>query len=348
MKISIVIPCYNVAGTLEKSVNCIHESGLTDYEILLIDDGSKDRTPEICDSLSSSDQRIRVMHQSNNGVSSARNRGVEVAKGEYIWFFDADDSVDPGSMIHPAQIIEKKRPDMLMFGMSFDYYCGVRLYQRLELYYDQERYLTRNDQLDTVFSDLYHNNMLTPCWNKLFKREILLNHGIQFHCDMFVLEDFLFSLEALSKCNTIYILPKVIYRYNQGNSPANKHAEERVNRISDLEKYLQHFEKALLDHTEIMTSVFYMLLKQKLSVQTIEEMRETAKMVCESKFTKEPYEKYCSDADKELIHKLREGEYKKVYLQYRKARIRRNLVSRIKTTRLYGLIKGSSTKRVIW
>ncbi len=92
MRFSVVIPAYNCAGTLEGTVDSIRASGLTDLEIILIDDGSTDGTAEVCDGLVGRFPEVRCVHQSNEGVSAARNRGIDESEGEYIWFVDSDDT----------------------------------------------------------------------------------------------------------------------------------------------------------------------------------------------------------------------------------------------------------------
>ena len=98
MKFSVIIPAYNCAGTLRETVGSIRASGLTDYELLLIDDGSTDGTAGLCDALCRQYPELRCIHQANAGVSAARNRGIRAAQGEYIWFVDSDDTVDHGAL----------------------------------------------------------------------------------------------------------------------------------------------------------------------------------------------------------------------------------------------------------
>ena len=127
---SVVIPCYNCINTLEATVNSVQLSGLTDYEILLIDDGSNDGTGDLCDDLCQRYTEVRCVHQENAGVSAARNRGIDNANGEYLWFVDADDTVDSGALSHAVSVINRRQPDMLLFGISFDYYYHCKLYRR--------------------------------------------------------------------------------------------------------------------------------------------------------------------------------------------------------------------------
>lgn len=92
-KISVIVPVYNVEKYLRKCVDSILSQTFTDFELLLIDDGSKDHSGEICDEYALQDDRVKVFHKENGGVSSARNLGIDVAKGEWITFVDADDYI---------------------------------------------------------------------------------------------------------------------------------------------------------------------------------------------------------------------------------------------------------------
>ena len=130
MLFSVIIPAYNCEETIENTVDSIAESGIKDYEILIIDDGSTDKTGSICESLSQKMPSVRYIHQINAGVSAARNCGIENSQGEYILFFDADDSLDSNSLCNAVSTVEIERPDMLIFGMRFDYYHREHIYRR--------------------------------------------------------------------------------------------------------------------------------------------------------------------------------------------------------------------------
>ena len=274
MTFSVIIPCYNCVKTLEATVNSIRACGLTDYEILIIDDGSADGTAKLCDTLCVRYPELRCVHQQNAGVSAARNRGIDEALGEYLWFVDADDTVDAGSLSHAADTIDRQQPDMLLFGMSFDYYHRGKLYQRDELIPPCVGGLSLK-QLKEKFQELYACNALTPVWNKFHRRVLLLNSGVRFHEDMILMEDFLFVLEVLPYCKDIYSLPEAIYRYRQAED--EKGAYRRFQRIPDLAGYMQPFE-AGLDTLGISTqearTLYEMLLRQKLYYAPLRQIRE--------------------------------------------------------------------------
>ena len=93
--ISVIIPAYNVAPLLERCYQSIQTQTYKDFEVILIDDGSTDQTPEICEELAKNNANTRVVHQKNSGVSAARNKGIEIASGDYLCFIDSDDYVEP-------------------------------------------------------------------------------------------------------------------------------------------------------------------------------------------------------------------------------------------------------------
>ncbi|MBU3807950.1 MAG: glycosyltransferase, partial [Candidatus Phocaeicola faecipullorum] len=95
-RISVIVPVYNVAALLPRCIDSLLDQEFTDYEVLLVDDGSTDRSGRICDEYKEKDVRIRVIHKHNEGVSRTRNRGIDEAKGEWITFVDSDDYVTPG------------------------------------------------------------------------------------------------------------------------------------------------------------------------------------------------------------------------------------------------------------
>jgi glycosyltransferase involved in cell wall biosynthesis len=242
MNFSVIVPCYNCVRTLENTVNSIRASGLSNYELLLIDDGSTDGTGALCDVLCEKYPELRCIHQPNAGVSAARNRGVDEARGDYLWFVDSDDTVDPGLLTHAVSVAAQQQPDMLIFGMSFDYYYRGKIYRREKLTPPCEEMLTP-EQLKEQFEEFYDCNALTTACNKLYRRELVVSSGVRFHEDMILMEDFLFVLELLPFCRSIYSLPEAIYRYRQAED--EKGAYRRLQRIDDLSEYMRPFEKSM-------------------------------------------------------------------------------------------------------
>ena len=116
MKFSIIIPCFKVEKYLSACVDSVLNQTFPDYEIILVDDGSPDRVPEICDEYAKKDNRIRVIHQKNGGLSRARNAGISAAKGEYLICIDSDDYIAKNDLL--ARVAEKTKSgtDVVLYG----------------------------------------------------------------------------------------------------------------------------------------------------------------------------------------------------------------------------------------
>ena len=123
-KISIIVPVYNGEDYLEKCVDSIVDQTEKNIEIILVDNGSEDRSPKICDAYAEKDNRIKVIHQPNNGVSFARNSGIEVAKGDFIGFVDADDWIDSEMFERLIALAEQNTADVVMCDATTVYSNG--------------------------------------------------------------------------------------------------------------------------------------------------------------------------------------------------------------------------------
>lgn len=279
MLISVIIPAFNCEKNIKNTVDSIISSGLTDYEIVIVNDGSTDNTASVCNSLCSQYSFIKYSEQENSGVSAARNKGIDLAKGEYIMFFDADDTAKENGFAECVDIIKSEKLDILVFGMSFDYYKNGKLYRTDELVAEQNGLLNKN-QIKAELESLYNTNSLSSACNKIFKRALISEHSILFNTDYFLMEDFLFSLECLKVCDNIYCLPKALYCYKQSES--GKNAFNRLNRIDDLCEYVSPF-KAVIDELSagekgnaLFNNFFFMLLWQKMYYANKNEIKKIA------------------------------------------------------------------------
>ena len=325
MTFSVIVPAYNCAGTLESTVSSIQLSGLYDYEIILVDDGSTDGTAALCDELSGKFAEIRCVHQQNAGVSAARNRGIAEAQGEYLWVVDADDTVDEGSITDAAKVAEEQKPDMLIFGMSLDFYHKGKVYRRESLVppYDGAILL---EQLKSHFKEFYECNSLTPVWNKFCRKDIIVEHKIAFHKDIILMEDFLFVLELLAHCENIYCVPKAIYRYKQAEN--EKNAFRRLERIDDLTKYMAPFEAAAknLGGESVILELYKMLLTQRLYYAALKDIKRILNEQESSKY----YQQICMPKPLAL------------YIHNKKTRLRHRIAVAVKSSRIYKKAKGGA------
>ena len=328
MLISVVIPAYNCINSLEATLNSILHSGLSDFEILLIDDGSTDGSRELCDGLAGRHGCVRCVHQENGGVSNARNRGIGEALGTYILFFDADDTVDPGALAPCQKILTEQNPDMLIFGMSFDYYLRGNLYRRDELVAPLSGLLPRAEWIGEMKA-LYECNALSPVWNKLIRRELLEGNQILFPGGMIQMEDFLFSVRCLRYCENVYLLPKAIYRYRQPEDENNTY--RRLCRIPSLSGYMKPFEaelSAVSGGQDIAASIYTSFFYEMIRFGDISLIRRTAKDLLEGK-----YAAHIAAADPKLFRWLTEEKYRPVLLRARTQRLRHWLAVRVKYLR---------------
>lgn len=172
MRASVIVPIYNVEAYLEKCVQSVLAQSAKDFEVLLIDDGSTDRSGALCDRLAESDGRIRVIHQENRGLGGARNTGIREAKGEWLLFVDSDDWLEPWTLEHARTLGEEQNADMVVFGFRSVDENGRTLSTFVE---DQPR--------ETVLRLKEHPQLLliapSAC-NKLYRRDLFLRSGVEY------------------------------------------------------------------------------------------------------------------------------------------------------------------------
>lgn len=208
--VSIVVPIYNVENYLEKCINSIVDQTYRELEIILVDDGSKDGSPDICNNWKEKDSRIRVIHKVNGGLSSARNAGLEVASGEYIMFEDSDDWLENDIVEKCVERIEKDDSDMVIFGYkkvdekgkelgSFTF--GNKTYSQEEL------------------SEQLHRRILEMsfgyAWNKLYRLSVIKESGVKNDLKVIDREDLHFNLKLLVNINKISFIEEIGYNYLQ-------------------------------------------------------------------------------------------------------------------------------------
>lgn len=229
MKISVIIPVYNCKSFLSACVSSIRSAKMQDYEILLIDDGATDGSGALCDELAAEFPEIRVIHQTNAGVSAARNRGIQVAQGDYILFVDADDTLVPFDDAIVQHLISGV--DVVIFGMKFCYYHSNNLIKE-ETFALDTRISGSPREISSNFETLFSCNYFSPIWNKIIKKSILINYDLYFDQRLTNYEDLAFSLYLLSKCSSFVAIPQVHYLYKVDYD--HDHTVDRVARIDDL------------------------------------------------------------------------------------------------------------------
>lgn len=206
--VSIIIPVYNTEKYLAMCLESVTaQEG--NIEIILINDGSNDRSPEICREFNKKDNRIIVIDQQNSGVSTARNKGIECARGKYIMFVDSDDTIDK-CMINELMVLAKNNdfPDLIYSGFYRHSNSGVFnscIMENAGLYY--------KDKMHKIIS-LMDPLFLGAPWCKLYKRTIISDNNIIFNPNIQLQEDLIFNYDFLEHTESIYITDKAYYHYN--------------------------------------------------------------------------------------------------------------------------------------
>lgn len=331
--IDIIIPAYNCGDTLKNTVISIEKSGLKKFNIIIVDDGSVDSTKVVCDELMGLYENVSCLFKSNGGVSSARNAGLKKASGEYVLFFDSDDTVDEGAFSDIERLLAENAPDMLVFGMYFDFYKNGRLYRTDSLVYERKGLFLKDELLSDFFS-LYTSNALTSSCNKFIKKTLIGESGIKYDRNMIILEDLLFSLKVLEKCKTVYCLKKPIYRYRQSENEMN--AYRRLEKINDIAHYIEPILSQIkrLDSSDgerVAVTVYFMLLYQKLYYADKSDIKKISKSFSESEFSKNEVRELLSERDRQLFDSLKKNDVSGIYYKNKKIQIRHKVAVFVKS-----------------
>jgi glycosyltransferase involved in cell wall biosynthesis len=210
MKISIIIPVYNAAQSLDRCICSVLEQSYASFEAVLVDDGSTDDSTAICDRYAAEDSRVVVIHKTNGGVSSARNAGIEAATGDYIMFLGADDVLS----LDALETLSNKDADMVVGGFR-KVVSGHTSYERVPKY---DRLYKGAEQLPAFFDDIIGKKdcyMLNSSCFKLYRRRIIMDNGLRFNEALKYGEDKIFVFSYLSLIGTVRTVDSVVYDYVQ-------------------------------------------------------------------------------------------------------------------------------------
>lgn len=235
--VSVIVPVYKSERTLRRCVESLKAQTEEELEVILVDDGSPDQCPLICDSLAREDGRIRVIHKENGGVSSARNEGIRAAQGAYVAFVDSDDYVEPDYCRSMREALEQTGGKLAVCGYHH-HYVGA----------DVEKIPKRDMEL----LDLYGSGFLNMPWNKLFLREGLGSFPEQLSLG----EDLLFNLEYLRWCRRgagggrtswLAVIEQPLHHYIQEESGQTLSSQKRVDKLALAKGIRQEAERFFLE-----------------------------------------------------------------------------------------------------
>ena len=205
--ISIIVPVYNAEKYIERCIKSIMSQTYSEWELIIINDGSSDKSPLICEKFAIADKRIHVIHSANEGVSSARNKGLDVVKGDWVTFVDADDWIEDN---HLQCFVSQATSSVDLCVNSFiaDMRYGARSFHYPELIVSGNY-----ESVEIFFTVLkIHSQFL---WNKMFRRSCIVENNIRFNTTLNLGEDNVFILEYLNHIKGISSSPICTYHYDQ-------------------------------------------------------------------------------------------------------------------------------------
>lgn len=216
--VSIVVPVYKVEQYLDRCVNSIVSQSYERLEIILVDDGSPDNCPALCDAWAKKDARIRVVHKSNQGLGEARNSGLCEATGKYIFFFDSDDYIAFDTVEKCIRAAEENNADTVVYGRNNVYPDGHVVPRKsidsLTIYEGQE---IKQEFLAGLLS--YTDGFGVSAWSKMYSTDIFKENMLLFPSERTVIsEDSIFCLEYFSKARRVAVLPDKLYYYFKNDS----------------------------------------------------------------------------------------------------------------------------------
>lgn len=213
--ISVVMPVYNAAKYLNNIFTDVLNQTYDNWELIVVDDCSRDESGTICDTFAKCDERIRVMHlKENAGAGNARNKGIDLAKGQYVTFVDADDDIELNLYEKVYDVLKQHPVDVVGWGLVEEYFDKKeKLVSRNELLFPKTFCADKGEVKKTVLL-LEQKTLLGYQWNKVYKRELLENNKIRFESSV-LYEDYFFNVEVMKHAQSMYILNEALYHYKK-------------------------------------------------------------------------------------------------------------------------------------
>lgn len=307
-KISIIIPVYNSEKYLRECLDSVLIQTYKNIEIIIVNDGSKDESLKICREYKIKDNRIRIIDKKNEGASIARNIGIESAVGEYILFVDADDWIEPNMCEILVSNIKDSYSDIVFCNHIMEYN-----YKKRRVSFDlNKRIIDKKDIGYEVILSLIEENdynlkheraSFRSPWGKLFKLDIINNNKIRFNKDLTIGEDFIFDLEYIKYCKSVFIEDSYLYHYRiNDESVSSKYKSDSWEIYKKLLITLQEYLKLSFKEEEYINRLnklklkYFMMCieneKNKKNKKSIIEKRNYIKSICEDEIMNQTLKKY--------------------------------------------------------
>ncbi|MDD3360193.1 MAG: glycosyltransferase [Hespellia sp.] len=235
MLFSIILPVYNVEKYLQECVDSILKQTFVDYEIILVDDGSTDESPQLCDRLAENYECIRVIHKKNGGISDSRNCGTKLALGEYIIYIDSDDFLIKDDFLKKLAEKTKNKSDLIFYKYQ-KYYDLIQKFEDCRYaYFSAMEECVYADQISALVKDDAFYGM---AWIKAIRKEIIDNHGIEFEIGLLG-EDMDWNYHIIFNSTSIAFIDEsfIAYRQREGSITATHKLKNLTDFVYILEKW---------------------------------------------------------------------------------------------------------------
>lgn len=313
VKISVVVPIYKSEKYISACIESVLAQSYTNFELLLVDDGSPDNCGQICDSYAKKDARIRVIHQKNQGVSATRNNGIHAARGKYIVFVDSDDTIDSEYLNVLFDEISSDEFDCVVCGYRVCYpkRSSDVCFEKDVAIYD----VRKNERLITK---IYDQKLLNSPWNKIYKKEYITEY---FDSSIAMGEDLVFNLHYFSKISNVKVISKALYNYMiHSGSAVTTYKPNRMNDVIKMNNYLLDFYSNTFVEATCRADVVNRCLREIDGLyrhlfrgqNTKQERKDIIKCWCEGDAYRSFCEKY-APKDSVLL-----ADYEKLYRHYNK------------------------------
>lgn len=283
---SVIVPIYKVEKYLNKCIDSILKQTFQDFELILVDDGSPDKCPKICDEYAKKDKRVRVIHKENAGLVAARNTGIKEAKGDYICYVDGDDWISENLL----QIVWSKA--VSKYDVEMVVYSAVRQFTDTqeqipksvpEGLYNKDK--LRSDVYPYMMYDSrkpFCTGLIFPvAWNKIFKRDFLLNHYCQEE-RIRMGEDNAFVFECLYAAENVFFCDDILYIYNQLNVESMVHSYD-PNRFDNNKLLTDYIERRIGKRDPIIDEQINAFKAYWLIMAVFHEVKSKRKITVASK-----------------------------------------------------------------
>lgn len=310
--LSIIIPVYNVENYLRRGLDSIllQPSSIT-YEILLIDDGSSDKSGAICDEYQSNFPNVFVSHIENNGVAEARNLGISLSKGNYLYFMDPDDFLSDNFFDKISSNLKQKW-DVLCFG-----YNEIKENRNTVLscrphFYTHCGLLGKNE-FRNEFIELFKTDMMYNVWSRIYNKTFILKHDIRFPNKQ-IGEDTLFNFQVYRHLNTVLFIDSTLYNYIAGRSGSAltsfhpRRIEIQLDELQELQKLLKQFQ--IEDETLIQEIKTKIVVSAAFQISNLKLRRQKKIELLQSLVDNEAFESIFLNNGEQII-----GSYKELLRQ---------------------------------